>query len=1609
MKLAVFSAVAGLLFVPLPLAAQPHDAALSAPALSAVARLRALYPEVQFYVSGTRVTRVYGTPLNTAATPEAAAEEFVHAHAGVFGAEVADLDTGNHFNAQRTQPVRYEPDRGTYRFTLVYYAQYRGGVPVYNADLRLLVLNQAPYPVVWAGSSLRELGDFSLPVGPSASDPSEQSHAAALKLVPGLALFTPGHYVIWAGVDDDVIRPALGYLFYAQRGTPAAADYARWLFIVEPTSGKILYSEDQIVRTDVTGTVRGMATTGPAADICGPEVATAMPYAKVSIGVTTAYADVNGSFTIPNNGQSAVLVESPMSGRYFVVENLQGAEESLTRTVTPPGPADFVHNAANNDEAVRAQVNSYIHANIVRDFCLTYHPDYPTVSGETDFPVRVMSTDASICPGNAWYDGSAINFCAAGGIFANFAFSNVVHHEYGHHMVECGGSGQGAYGEGMGDAIGALIADDPVHGWGERGACNAGARTADNTCQYQVSGCSSCGSEIHACGQLLSGCIWSTRTALLSAGHTDALAIISGLTIDSILLHSGTLITPQITIDFLTVDDDDGHLWNGTPHGSEICTGFGEHNMSSTVCGACCYSDGSCAMDLVSACGATGGTFWWPGRSCAPNPCSQPGACCLPGGGCHMSTVIAPGDCPSGYTYLGDDTTCSPADPCPIACCFADGHCEEIAIAQCIARAGTYVFASCAGAACSQPGACCFSDGHCEDLMQGVCLSLGGVFHPSACSAYQCPQPETGACCYGDGTCSVIADGACTGWWLGTGTTCGPNACPVTGACCSGDGTCSLTPQSACTHWWQGAWTTCWPNACLQPGACCRADGTCAVVAPPCNGIFQGPGTSCGSSSCPQPNIACCFSNLTCQEMPAADCTAQGGTPHAYPSSCTPYPCGDIACCFNSGMCIVMSAGSCEYDGGIAQPPGTPCTPNPCPQPPLGACCFADQHCSQEIQAYCQAVGIAWLQGQSCDPNLCGPPGACCFADGHCELRPAVGCGGDAWLGPGTSCSTNPCGPTGACCVVGNCNAWTEHYCSLYGSWGHWLGPGVPCESNTCRSACCLVSGLCTIVLDESQCAPQGGVFLGWGTSCTVNPCVPEPGAIVIWGCTAGPECDVPAPNAGFIAADGGRDYNLGLKADGTIVAWGSCTWGDCNAPVPNAGFAGLSAGGLHNLGLRANGSVVAWGVDWSGQCDVPSPNADFVAVAAGYGHSLGLKANRSVVAWGDNAQGQCNVPPPNTNFVAVAAGWYHSLGLRTDGSIAPWGYNYWGQCNVPAPNSNFVAVAAGVYHSLGLKADGSIVAWGDNGHGECNVPAPNTDFVAVAAGGYNSDGFSLGLKANGSIVTWGSGDPNVPAPNTHFTRVAAGWYYRLGVIDLGPRACCLPNGQCQQLTQAACQAQGGIWHSRTTCASFQCSPAHCPGDMNCDGRVTFADIDLFVEALSGESAWTHWPCPWLSADCNHDGHVNFADIDPFVALIGKNCATGACCYADYTCAITAQAGCTGNWLGTDTTCDQCPQPPTGACCVVGACTLTTQAICSGTWHGAGTICTPNPCLCAGDTDCDGRVTFADIDLFVAALSGESAWTHAPCPWLNADCNNSGTVTFADIDPFVATIGRTCP
>jgi hypothetical protein len=69
-----------------------------------------------------------------------------------------------------------------------------------------------------------------------------------------------------------------------------------------------------------------------------------------------------------------------------------------------------------------------------------------------------------------------------------------------------------------------------------------------------------------------------------------------------------------------------------------------------------------------------------------------------------------------------------------------------------------------------------------------------------------------------------------------------------------------------------------------------------------------------------------------------------------------------------------------------------------------------------------------------------------------------------------------------------------------------------------------------------------------------------------------------------------------------------------------------------------------------------------------------------------------------------------------------------------------------------------------------------------------------------------------------------------------------------------------------------------CHADMNCDDEITFADVDWFIEAISGESFWAHDPCPWLNADCSGDGIVTFADVDPFIALLNTICANLTCC-----------------------------------------------------------------------------------------------------------------------------------
>jgi hypothetical protein len=537
---------------------------------AAFSRLKAEFPMVAKFEKGSHLSRVYGRSFGSGSDPEQTARQFVNEYSALFGALAEDLYPVTMLSdGLHSRQLMYNRDTGEYKFTLVYYSQFRNGYPVFRADLRLLVLNAPDFPLVLASSGLRNLGDFIAPAGLSGD--ASLAENAARSFYPGLINFSQPRLVIWAGMEDMIVSPTLAIEIVADNDKPATDDFERWLFLIDAATGEILYTEDMILHTNIAGNVSGNATVGWAADICDTTAVTPMPYARVYVeGEGYFFADENGDFEIMHDGNSPVTVFSHMRGRWFRVFNYSGPNAEISMEVTPPGPADFLHNADDDNEYTRAEVNGYYHANVVRDFTLNYHPTYPVIYQQQEFAVNVNLDENC----NAFYDGYSINFFTSGGGCANTAFSTVVHHEYGHHLVNVGGSGQGAYGEGMSDVMGILISDDPALAWGFSGNCSQYMRTGDNDFQYPCSG------PIHYCGQLLSGCVWSTRNALLENYPDTYMDILSGIAINAVVLHRGTDIDPSITIDYLSVDDDDGDIWNGTPHGLEIVQGFvHEHSM----------------------------------------------------------------------------------------------------------------------------------------------------------------------------------------------------------------------------------------------------------------------------------------------------------------------------------------------------------------------------------------------------------------------------------------------------------------------------------------------------------------------------------------------------------------------------------------------------------------------------------------------------------------------------------------------------------------------------------------------------------------------------------------------------------------------------------------------------------------------------------------------------------------------------------------------------------------------------------------------------------------------------------------------------------------------
>jgi hypothetical protein len=550
--------------------------------------------------------------------------------------------------------------------------------------------------------------------------------------------------------------------------------------------------------------------------------------------------------------------------------------------------------------------------------------------------------------------------------------------------------------------------------------------------------------------------------------------------------------------------------------------------------------------------------------------------------------------------------------------------------------------------------------------------------------------------------------------------------------------------------------------------------------------------------------------------------------------------------------------------------------------------------------------------------------------------------------------------------------------------------------------ACCLPDGTCLTGLTQSECAAQGGIWQGEGTTCTPNNCpqpevrccLPDGGCLMLTAvdCMAiggvpgayGTDC---SPIASYVATECTSPFE-DISGTGTHVAGAEVDDGGASVPIGfTFNFFGVPK---TDVGVTSNG-YLTFGTVYGDYSPDPIP-------------STSTPNDLIAVLWRDlNASGQ-----------SVQ---YQTFGVAPDRwFIAQW-------TNVPC----YSGCGPNTFQAVLYEGDGCI---------EFRYLLLDPAVSGYQAGVENSTG-TIGVGVTGLVAT--------------------GACIRLCPADVPPcpqpGACCFLDGSCMIVTQAACDALYGAFKGEgTTCDPNPCPPpcVECPpegipeGEPDCGpdyadnynggcnsspnvfqpivcgaticgeggtylfGGTQRRDTDWYQVDTTEPTTFT-WTVtatfpalvglieqivPGVPGCDNITGYVNpsfttvacqpggvttvclpagtyyffvatsaFAGVacgSPYVATLTCDpCATGACCQGDGQCLPDynqpdcAAAG--GIWQGAGTVCD--PNPCVGACCFLdGACEVLPQTVCTdggGTYLGGGTSCDLDPCPQPGPDTCD--------------------------------------------------------
>ncbi len=339
-------------------------------------------------------------------------------------------------------------------------------------------------------------------------------------------------------------------------------------YLVDAHTGEVFARERSIHNLDVGGTVMTKATPGVAPDSPGnPETAQPMAYARVQSSAGAVFTDANGNFNFP--GVSGPLqCTFAYSGAFNAVTNQAGQPYSLTTTLSGTGNSVLLNPL--DDNLTTAQANAFIGVNDIRDWIRSVNP----LDTTADFVHLAKCNIFSSC--NAFFDGSSINFFVESGGCPNTSYSTVIAHEDGHWLNVLYGIGNNSdgMGEGSADAFALHLYNDryvarDFFGPGQH------LRDGENLRQFCGDCCSSCYGGFHTDGEVFMGANWKVRNQLIATlGPAAGDALVDALFLGWHNAYDQATIKSVIEAQWLTLDDNDGNINNGTPHFTAIDNGF---------------------------------------------------------------------------------------------------------------------------------------------------------------------------------------------------------------------------------------------------------------------------------------------------------------------------------------------------------------------------------------------------------------------------------------------------------------------------------------------------------------------------------------------------------------------------------------------------------------------------------------------------------------------------------------------------------------------------------------------------------------------------------------------------------------------------------------------------------------------------------------------------------------------------------------------------------------------------------------------------------------------------------------------------------------------------